>query len=107
MAIDKKNAHIRSTSRRQSSEVKAEGANRILNDPAFTESFTDLRENIIKAIENSEVYDGSPESENYLLEQCRHLVVLKNIKGMMTRRIQGERLRVAEFKPKTPEKDND
>lgn len=103
---DTDNAQIRKTTRREAPDVKAEEAQRLLDDPAFIRGFDAVRNGVIKEIENLK-HDGQPETENYELELCRTLRNLKAIKRSISLGIQGQKLRLAAFKPSGPESDTE
>ena len=103
---DTGNAMIRKSSRREAPDVKAEEAQRLLDDPAFVRGFDAVRNGVIKEIENLK-HDGQPETVNYELELCRTLRTLTGIRRAIALGIQGQALRLAAFKPRQPESDDD
>ena len=104
--VDHKNAHTRDpkTTRRQSGEVKANEAQRLLNDPAYVAGYNRVRDALIYEIENLK-HDGMPETDAYERELCRVLRTLTSTKRAMSLGIQGQALREADFKPHAPEAD--
>jgi hypothetical protein len=98
---DTKNAHLRgeSKSRREQPDIKAEEAQRILDDPAFKRGFEAVRNGYIKAIEEG-LADGKPEYDMWEREICRSLRTLYAVKRNISLAIQGQTLRLAEFQSK-------
>lgn len=92
------NAHIRKTTRRQSPDVIAEEAARLLDDPAFIRGFETVRSGVIAEIENLK-HDGQDETRDYELELCRTLRNLNAVKRAISMTVQGQKLRIADFKP--------
>jgi hypothetical protein len=105
---DRHNAHIRRgpASRRQSPEVKADEAERLFNDPAFKRGFDGTEKAIVELIATSK-HDGSPEFEACEREMCRTLRTLRSLKRAILITIQGQKLRVADFKPIDPDQDQE
>lgn len=95
---DTRNAHVRKGSRRDSPEVVADEAKRILDDPAFIRGFDAVRNGVIAEIENIK-HDGQEATENYELELCRTLRNLKAVKRAIAMGVQGQTLRMADFRP--------
>ncbi len=50
-------------------------------------------------------HDGSPEADAAEREMCRSLRTLKRLPRIMFRVLQGEQLRLADFRPHDPEGD--
>ena len=102
---DTGNAHVRTgSSKRESSEVIANDAQRLLDDPAFKRGVELVREGLIRELENIR-HDGSPEVEDFEREVCRTLRNLKSMRHMIAGCVQGQTLREAGFRPVAPEKD--
>ena len=100
---DTKNAHVRSgASKREAPEAIAGEAQRLLDDPAFIRGFEAVREGVIAEIENIK-HDGQTETENYELELCRTLRNLRAVKRAIALGVQGQKLRLADFKPRESE----
>ena len=99
---DPNNAHIRKTSKRESPDVKAEEAQRLLEDPAFKRAFESMREGLVNELENLK-HDGQPETDDYEREICRSLRTLRGIPRAITLAVQGQKLRLADFQAKPPE----
>lgn len=95
---DRGNAHIRKTSKRESPDVKASEAQRLLDDPAFIRGFDAVREGCITELENIK-HDGSEALEDYEREICRTLRTLNSVKRAIAMTVQGQKLRLADFKP--------
>lgn len=93
-----RNAHIRKDTKRASPDVQAEEAQRLLDDPAFIRGFDSVREGCINALENIK-HDGQPETDDYEREICRTLRTLGSVKRAIAMGVQGQKLRLAEFKP--------
>ena len=95
---DRKNAHIRgkTTSKRQSPDVQADEAQRLLNDPAFERGFEAVREGVINELVNLK-HDGQEATDNYERELCRTLRTLQSVKRAIAIGVQGQTLRLAEF----------
>lgn len=98
------NAHLRPDSKRQSLDVQADEAQRLLNDPAFNRAFEAVREGLITELEEFK-HDGQPETAQYEDEICRVLRTLKSLRRALALGVQGQRLRLAEFQAGTPEKE--
>ena len=99
---DTRNAQIRKTSKRESPDVKSEEAQRLIDDPAFKRGFDAVRDGVIREIENLK-HDGQPETVNYELELCRTLRTLTGLRRAIVLGVQGQKLRLAGFKPVAPE----
>ncbi len=95
---DTKNAHIRKGGRRQAPEVLADEAQRLLDDPAFVRGFDTVRESMVRAITEFK-HDGSPEADAYERECCRTLRTLTSLKRAIALGVQGQKLRLADFRP--------
>lgn len=106
--VDRNNAHKRSEKslRRQSGEVEAEDAKRLLNDPAYQRGFENVRNALISLIENFQ-HDGSPEADANEREICRSLRTLTRTKRAMALGIQGQVLKAADFRPHAPNDETD
>jgi hypothetical protein len=104
--VDTQNAHKRpeNQTRRESGEVKANEAHRLLNDPAYVAGFKRVRDALIYELENLK-HDGMPETDAYERELCRTLRTLTSTKRAMSLGIQGQALREADFRPRKPEDD--
>ena len=106
---DTSNAHIRrgGTTRQREPEPSqfALDAGRLLDDPAFIRATETTEESIINLIVDGK-HDGSPEFEAAEREMCRTLRTLRSLKRVLTKTLQGEKLRLADFKPREPEKED-
>ena len=103
--VDTRNAHIRKEeSKRQSKEVLANEAKRLLTDPAYVRGFDLVRAGLIRELEIAKP-DGSPEFENWEREICRALRTLISTKRAMSAGVQGQTLREAGFRASDPETD--
>lgn len=101
---DTSNAHIRKgSSKRESPELQAGEAQRLLDDPAFIRGFDAVREGCIHELEGIK-HDGTEMLDDYEREICRTLRTLKSVKRAIALGIQGQKLRLAEFKSQEPEK---
>ncbi len=104
MAVNPKNAHVRkSGSKRQSPDVKADDAQRLLNDPAFERGFNAVREGMIAEIINLK-HDGSDETKAFEAECCRVLRTLESLKRAIAVGPQMQMLRLADFQTVEQEK---
>jgi hypothetical protein len=103
---DKSNAHVRknSTSKRESPEVVADEAKRLLDDPAFKRGTELVREGLVRELENFK-HDGSPEHEDFEREICRSLRSLRSVRHAIAACVQGQTLREAGYRPVEPEKE--
>jgi len=99
---DTSNAHVRKTSARESPEVNANDAQRLLDDPAFKRGIELVREGLVRELEQMKA-DGSPELEDFERECCRSLRSLKSIRLAITACVQGQTLREAGFRPVEPQ----
>lgn len=105
---DTHNAHVRGrTSTRESAERSqiATEAERLFDDPAFQRALEVTEEGIINLIAASQ-HDGTAEYEAAEREMCRSLRTLRSIRRVISKTMQGQRLRVADFKA-TPPQDED
>lgn len=105
MQANRKNAHVRRGRRgntveavRQSVELQANEAEQLLNHPAFKRGFDATHDAIIKMICETPS-DGSPEFEAAEREMCRSLRTLYSLKMTITKSVQKQKLRLADFKP--------
>ncbi len=105
MAVNPKNAHVRKSGKRQSPEVQADDAQRLLNDPAFERGFSAVREGMINEIINLK-HDGSDELRAFEAECCRVLRTLESLKRAIAIGPQVNMLRLADFQPVDQEKAN-
>lgn len=99
---DTSNAQIRKGGRRQAPDVQAEEAQRLLDDPAFIRGFDAVREGVINELEAIK-HDGQPQTDDYERELCRTLRTLNSVKRAIALGVQGQQLRLAEFRPVEPE----
>lgn len=103
---DTANAHVRKTSQREAPDVVADEAQRLLDDPAFVRGFDAVRNGVIKEIENLK-HDGQQATTDYELELCRTLRTLTGIRRAIALGIQGQKLRLAAFRPVAPESETE
>ena len=105
---DRSNAHIRRgpASRRASPGVQADEAERLFNDPAFIRGFDGTEKALVDLIAQVK-HDGSPEMFAAEQEMCRTLRTLRSLKRIISTTIQGQKLRLADFKPRDPEDDQE
>jgi hypothetical protein len=103
---DTSNAHVRKDSKRESPEVIANDAKRLLDDPAFVRGVELVRQGLLRELEQLK-HDGSPEHEDFEREVCRSLRSLKSVRHAITACVQGQTLREAGFKPIEPEAQED
>lgn len=101
---DTTNAHVRLQTRRQRPDVLAEEASRLLSDPAFVRAFEAVKEGMVNEIITMK-HDGSSHSDDFERECCRTLRTLNSLKRALTLGVQGQRLRLAEYRSHKPEKD--
>jgi hypothetical protein len=102
---DTSNAQIRKPkSRRESPDLKAQDAQRLLDDPAFVRAYNAVRDGLIAELEGLK-HDGSESMLDYESEICRTLRTLKSVKRAIALGVQGQQLRLADFRPVQPEKD--
>jgi hypothetical protein len=98
-----RNAHVRkASSKRRSDEVTSEEAKRLLDDPAFQRGFENVRNGLIRLLEEMQ-HDGSTEMKRYEREITRSLRTLNRLKRTIALGVQGQQLRLADFKPQKPE----
>lgn len=99
---DTGNAQIRRDAepkrKRESDSVAAEDARRLLDDPAFKKGVDRVRDGLVAELEKLQS-DGQPETEAYERELCRALRTLKRVTRAISTTVQGQALRIAEFKP--------
>lgn len=101
---DTSNAHLRRQHRKRlSPDVQAEEAQRLLDDPAFVRGFSAVHEGLINEISNLK-HDGQPATDDYERELCRTLRTLGSVKRAIALGVQGQRLRLAEYRSQEPEK---
>ena len=93
---DTHNAHIRRNSKRQSNDVQADEAQRLLNDPAFIRGYEAVKEGVINEITNIK-HDGQASTDDYERELCRTLRTLNSVRRAIAIGVQGQQLRLAEF----------
>jgi len=100
--VNTSNAHVRGpATTRRSPDIQADEARRLLDDPAFIRGFDAVREGLIHEIEHIK-HDGQPETENYELELCRTLRTLKSVKRAIALGVQGQKLRLADYRSVEP-----
>lgn len=93
------NAHVRrGASKRQSPDVQADEAKRLLDDPAFIRGFEAVHEGLINEISNLK-HDGQEATDDYERELCRTLRTLNSVKRAIALGVQGQKLRLADFRP--------
>ena len=98
-----KNAHVRTdTSKRRAPESLAEESKRLLDDPAFIRGYDTVHNGLVNALANIQ-HDGSESMDNYERELCRTLRTLHSLRRSIALGVQGQQLRLAEFKPVNPE----
>lgn len=64
--------------RRDSAEVAANDASRLLNDPAFKRAIERIRSDLVGKIASHE-HDGTEDDDAFDLERCRELRTLERI----------------------------
>lgn len=94
---DTKNAHIRSQTKKQKEESFAEGAHRLLSDPAFREALKRLKDQLVNSLTSTQ-HDGSENMDNYERETCRMLRTMSSFERLLTMALQGQDLRQANFR---------
>lgn len=102
--VDTKNAHVREPKRDEKSKAPTQetlDADRLFNDPAFVRSMTMMERGIVDLIVNTP-HDGSPEADAAEREMCRSLRTLKRLPTVMTKLLQGQQLRLADFRAHAP-----
>ncbi len=82
---------------RRTPQDLGERAKRILDDDLHKSSFEEVRNMIIKQLEETHV---EPNTEEYVLEMVRRLQSLKGVKRWLESRIQYGHLKEADFKPR-------
>ena len=106
---DTTNAHIRQSAPQSKREATpsqfAFDADRLLNDPAFIRVMELTEESILHLIVSSQ-HDGSAAFEAAEREMCRTLRTLRSLKRVLSKTLQGEQLRLADFKSSEPEKED-
>lgn len=95
---DTSNAHVRATSKRQSPEVQADEAQRLLDDPAYQRGVERVREGLVHQLESFKS-GGSEADDDWEREVCRALRTLKTLRLAIAGTVQGQTLREAGFKP--------
>lgn len=105
---DRGNAHVRGQRRgkRAEPEVAAAEAQRLLDDPAFTAGVNRVRDGLVAGLESIKS-DGSAEGEAYEREICRALRTLKSVTRAINTTVQGQALRLADFRPRAVEDENE
>jgi len=99
---DTRNAQVRKGSRRESPDVQAEDAQRLLDDPAFKRGFSAVHEGLINEISNLK-HDGQPATDDYERELCRTLRTLSSVRRAIALGVQGQKLRLAEYHASAPD----
>jgi hypothetical protein len=99
VAINTENAHVRPTSTRQSADVLAGEAEQLLRNPAFERGFAAVRDGLVNELAILK-HDGQPATDAYERELCRAIRTLNGVKRALTLGVQGNKLRLAEFRPK-------
>lgn len=103
--VDTRNAHIRKgESKRQSKDVLANDAKRLLADPAYVRGFDLVRNGLIRSLEEFK-HDGSKEADDWERETCRALRTLISTRRAMNAGVQGQTLREAGYRARAPESD--
>ena len=96
-APDPKNAHIRrGGSKRESMEVKADEAKRLLDDPAFQRAYDAVREGLVNALAELR-HDGQPETDAFERELCRSLRTLSSMRRAIALAVQKHKLSLVDF----------
>jgi hypothetical protein len=103
--LNTSNAHVRGKGKRHDKSVIADEADRLLNDPAFVRAFDVLEESIINMLCSS-ASNGSIECDDAEREMVRVLRTGRSLKRILAKTIQGEKLRLADFKPHKPESED-
>lgn len=99
---DTSNAQVRrGSAARKAADTQASEAQRLLDDPAFIRGFDAVREGMINELSNLK-HDGQPETDAYERELCRTLRTLNSLKRAISLGVQGQKLRLAEFRPAEP-----
>ena len=102
---DTGNAQIRKGSpKRTAPDANADEAQRLLEDPAFNRGFDAVHEGIVNTIANIQ-HDGQPATDAHERELCRTLRTLHSVKKVLSRAVQGQQLRLHDFKPRVIEPD--
>lgn len=97
MAQAGQNSHIR-RGKRESPDTVAADAKRLLDDPAFQRAFETAKESLVTALENHKP-NGTAEQDEIERELCRTLRTLKMVPNILSRTVQGQQLRLADFRP--------
>ena len=108
---DRGNAHLRrerpepkarprggDARRREQTDVKAAEAQRLLDDPAFVRAREVVREGLLTELEAIK-HDGQSETDAYEREICRALRTLRSVTRAIQMTVQGQKLRLADFRP--------
>ena len=102
--VDKSNAHVRgnrgASAKAKTPSQAALDADRLLADPAFRNAMSKVEDGIVNLIVST-AHDGSAECDAAEREMCRSLRTLKRLPNVMTKVLQGEQLRLADFRSKT------
>lgn len=93
---------MRGSQKRESAEAVASEAQRLLDDPAFQRGFSNLRDQLIKELEDLK-HDGQSQTSDYELEICRTLRTLRSLRRGIALGVQGQTIRLADFQAKGPE----
>lgn len=113
---DRGNAHVRrergqrkrgeqeEPRRREQTDVKAAEAQRLLDDPAFVRAREVVREGLLTELEAIK-HDGQSETDAYEREICRALRTLKSVTRAIQMTVQGQKLRLADFRPQAAEEE--
>jgi hypothetical protein len=103
--VDTRNAHVRpEKSTRQATDVQANEAQRLLNDPAYIRGFDMVRDGLIRSLEQFK-HGGSKEDDDWEREVCRSLRTLISTRRAMSAGVQGQQLREAGYRAHDPETD--
>lgn len=104
---DTRNAHIRKGSKREKPEraksAEADDAQRLLDDPAFVRAYDAIHEGLVNELQTLK-HDGQAETDDYEREICRALRLLPGFKRALVLAVQGQKLRLADYRPSGPEK---
>lgn len=99
----RRNAHIRGDVKPASDPtMKAEQAQRLLDDPAFVDAMLAVKTEVVQQIEGL-VQDGTQETTELERELCRTLRTLNGVKRALTKKTQGQTLREHNFRPRAAE----
>lgn len=94
--VDQTNAHIRSAAR-QSPDVAAADAKRLLDDPAFKRGVERVRNGLLRELEDLK-HDGQPETDAFEREVCRSLRTLHALVRAVSTGVQMNVLRTGGFR---------